>query len=393
MRNMALRAVAAALALVVPAAGQAQEVAAPAAVVPAPDSAPLASILAPVALYPDPLLTNILAASTYPLEVVDADRWLAEPGHAGLAGDALLAQLQQKDWDPSVKSLVPFPQILKLMDTQLDWTQQLGNAFLSQQAQVMDTVQFLRRQAQAVGALASTPQQIVSNTAGAVEIEPANPEQVSVPSYQPAVYGQWPYPDVPPLDLVADEPGLYDAAFDDGWYFGPPVVLVSPIWFWGRCDWQHHRVEIDRERFGQLNPWHPFTASTVWQHDPAHRRGVAYNDLVLQQRYQPNREAAPRVIPTVNGQPADRPTQYHPLVESRPPPPPAISRPPAPQALPQRVQQVQPQRVQQAPAATQPVPARAPVAPGAHPPSRPVLPGRYEVPSAAGRGSGPIANP
>jgi Protein of unknown function (DUF3300) len=387
MRTRALRALvgAVALALAVPATGWAQDMAAQEAAAPAPDSAQLAALLAPVALYPDPLLTNILTASTYPLEVVDADRWLAEPGNAGLTDGALLTQLQQKDWDPSIKSLVPFPQILKMMDAQLDWTQQLGNAFLSQQARTMDAVQQLRRQAQAVGGLATTPQQIVSNdAAGAVEIQPADPQQVSVPSYQPAVYGEWPDPGVPPYAMVADDPGGYDAAYDNGWYFGPPVVLVSPIWFWGHCDWQHRRIDIDRTRFGEFNPHHPFSASTVWQHDPAHRRGVAYNDMGLRQRYQPERSAAPHPMPTVNGSAAEAPQFAHPLIESRPPAP--LSRPPAPQQEPQRMPQMQPpQRAPQMPAVQGPVqqaPARAPVAPVARPPSRPMLPGGYRQPVA-----------
>ena len=122
----------------------------------------LDQLVAPIALYPDPLIAQILMAATYPLEVVEADRWLRIPANAALKGDALTAALQQQPWDPSVKSLVPFPQLLRMMDSNLHWTEQLGDAFLAQQADVMDAVQRLRQRAQAAGSLASTPQQTVS---------------------------------------------------------------------------------------------------------------------------------------------------------------------------------------------------------------------------------------
>src|SRR5271163_5025022 len=129
------------------------QVAAPPAVPPA--AAPvyqpqqLDQLLAPIALYPDPLLAQIMMAATYPLEVVEAGRWVRDPNNSRLRGDALDAALQQQTWDPSVKSLVPFPQILVMMDDHLDWTQALGNAFLADQAAVMDSVQRLRAQARA----------------------------------------------------------------------------------------------------------------------------------------------------------------------------------------------------------------------------------------------------
>jgi len=141
--------------------------------VPAPMTAPvpplaapvapqeLDAMLAPVALYPDPLIAQILMASTYPLEVVEADRWLQEPANAGLKGAQLMSALDQQPWDPSVKSLVPFPQILRMMDSNLDWTERLGNAFLADQAAVMDSVQRLRQRAEATGELMSSPQQTV----------------------------------------------------------------------------------------------------------------------------------------------------------------------------------------------------------------------------------------
>ena len=144
--------------------------------VPAVDASPLTAeqldrLVAPIALYPDPLIAQILMAATYPLEVVEADRWLQIPGNAALKGDALIAALQQQHWDPSIKSLVSFPRFLHTMDANLDWTEQLGDAFLARQANVMDAVQRLRQRAQAAGSLASTPQQTVSTEDQEIAIE------------------------------------------------------------------------------------------------------------------------------------------------------------------------------------------------------------------------------
>jgi len=146
-----------------------------------PQAAPVYSeeqldqMLAPIALYPDPLVAQILMAATYPLEVVEAERWLQDTQNAGLRGDQLAAALEQQPWDPSVKSLVPFPQIIRMMDQNLQWTEQLGDAFLAEQPQIMDSIQKLREQALAAGTLQSTPQQIVSTQDQTILIEPANP--------------------------------------------------------------------------------------------------------------------------------------------------------------------------------------------------------------------------
>ena len=120
--------------------------------------AQLAQLVAPIALYPDPLLAQILMASTYPLEVVEAARWVNVNGNRALKGDALTAAMQAQNWDPSVKALVPFPRVLQIMSDQLQWTQALGNAFLAQQADVMAAVQSLRQEAMAAGNLRQTPQ-------------------------------------------------------------------------------------------------------------------------------------------------------------------------------------------------------------------------------------------
>jgi hypothetical protein len=163
-------------------------------------AAQLDQLVAPIALYPDPVIAQIVMAATYPLEVVEADRWLQGPGIATLKGEQLTAALQSQPWDPSVKSLTFFPQLLHMMDSNLHWTEQLGDAFLAQQADIMDTIQRLRQRAQSAGALASTLQQTILTEDQEMAIEPVNPDVIYVPVYNPwCVYGVWPYPDYPPL--------------------------------------------------------------------------------------------------------------------------------------------------------------------------------------------------
>lgn len=244
----------------------------------------LDQILAPVALYPDPLLADILTASTYPLEVIAAERWVSDPQNAAFEGDQLQAALQTQDWDPSVKSLVPFPQILKMMSAQLDWMQQLGTVFLAQQADVMNSVQRLRQQAAAAGHLASTPQQTVVQEAGAIEIAPATPQTIYVPVYNPqVVYAPWPYPNYPP-DYIVPPGYYYEPGLAAGIFYGAPVVLVGAVWFWGDFDWRRHRIHVDRDRFDTFGFRHAGGEGDFWQHDPWHRRGVDHRGFSAQQR-------------------------------------------------------------------------------------------------------------
>ena len=140
----------------------------------------LGQMLAPIALYPDDLLADILMAATYPLDVVEAARWLQGPQNAALKGDQLFAALQQKSWDPSVKSLAPFPRILRMLDANLEWTEQLGEEYLAYPAAVMDAVQRLRRRAQSAGRLVTTPQEIVRTEQEPTRIE--EPITIEAPS-------------------------------------------------------------------------------------------------------------------------------------------------------------------------------------------------------------------
>jgi len=274
-----------------PPQGPAPQVQAPPTQIPPPDQSAqqytpgqLEQLLAPIALYPDPLLAQILMAATYPLDVVQADRWLQAPNNAPLKGNALTAALAQQPWDPSVKSLAAFPQILRMMDDKLDWTEQLGDAFLANQAAVMDSVQRLRQRAQAAGKLRSTPQETVTADGSAIEIEPPTPETVYVPVYEPAVvYGDWPWPLYPPFYFPGFFDGVFIGGFGFGW-FGYPII--GPLWGWGNWDWGHRWINIDRGRWSGLNNGHPMApGGGGWQHDVYHRRGVPYQGAATQARF------------------------------------------------------------------------------------------------------------
>jgi hypothetical protein len=242
------------------------------------------ALLAPIALYPDTLLTQMLIATTFPLQVVSAARWLKEPGHADLKGDALTKALEPLDWDPSVKSLIPFPQALSQLDNNLEWTQQVGYAFANQQKETMDSVQRLRRQAQAEGNLKSTPQQVVltEGTDGTVSapgaatgasapsshtiiIQPADPNVVYVPSYNPAsVYGTWPYPAYPPVAAYPAPAYVPGTALMSGLAFGAGVAITAGLWGWAGSNWNNGSVNINANRWNNINVNRARTAANTW---------------------------------------------------------------------------------------------------------------------------------
>jgi len=242
----------------------------------------LDQMLAPVALYPDALLAQVLMAATYPLDVIAADRWIQDPANARLRGDNMAAALDQQPWDPSVKSLVPFPQVLKMMDSRIDWMQQLGDAFLAQPDDVMASVQRLRAEARAAGRLVSTPQETVEVQGQTILIVPANPQVVYVPVYNPnQVYGAWAYPDYPPV-YIPPPPGYAVS----GLFFGIGIAIVAPLWGWNTFDWDHRRIDIDRDRFNHINRGRPPVTADTWQHDPARRGAVPYRDPATRAQYQ-----------------------------------------------------------------------------------------------------------
>jgi Protein of unknown function (DUF3300) len=226
----------------------------------------LDALLAPVALYPDALLAQVLMASTFPLQVVDAERWVADPSNKALQGDALVAAIADKSWDPSVKSLVPFPQVLAMMSGKLDWIQDLGFAMTKQEKDVWDAVQRLRRQAQAAGNLKTTEQQVVSTQNKTIVIVPAQPDVVYVPSYSPTyVYGTWLYPAYPPV-YVPYPPGyVVGAAVATGIAFGIAVGINRGLWGWATPHWGYGNVNINVNRYNNINVGRPPINNPSWR--------------------------------------------------------------------------------------------------------------------------------
>ena len=241
----------------------------------------LDQLLAPIALYPDDLLSSVLMASTYPLDVVQAARWRGEGANAKLKGDALVKALEAEDWDPSVKALVQFPDVLKTMSDKLDWTQKLGEAFLAQQDDVMDEIQLLRQKADEAGNLKSNKQQRVSKEGSAIVIAPANPEVVYVPVYEPSVvYGPWWYPDYPPYYWPP-----YYGNFSSGFFWGAGIAIANSIWGWGHCDWHRHDINIDVNKWNRINVNRGKITSNKWAFDPAHRGPVPYKNKGAREKF------------------------------------------------------------------------------------------------------------
>lgn len=239
----------------------------------------LEALVAPIALYPDELLANVLAASTYPLEVVQADRWLKE--HKTLRGDALKTEVEKQPWDDSIKALASTAEVLSMMSDKLDWTKVLGDAVLAQQSDVMDAVQRLRTKAYDNKKLLTTTQQKVSvkteESRQVVVIEPAVPDTMYVPYYEPAtVYGAWPYTEYPPYyfgypSYIGAGVVAAGLAFGTAWAIGR--------WgnYWGGgCNWGNRNVYINHRTTN---------IGTGWQHNPSHRQGVRYNNANVQQRF------------------------------------------------------------------------------------------------------------
>jgi hypothetical protein len=245
-------------------------------------SAELEALVAPIALYPDTLLAQVLMASTYPLEVIQADRWVAANGKK-LKGDALKVAAEQQPWDVSVKSLVATPSVLDMMSKNLDWTQKLGDAVLAQQPDLMDGVQRMRTRAHDAKKLSSGPQQTVTvrqdSGRQTIVIEPTQPDTVYVPYYDPAVvYGSWPYPAYPPY-YFRDTGYIAAGVVATGLAFGAAYALGR--WnngnYWGgNVNWNNNNINIDRDRVSH------------WQHNPQHRHGVQYRNNNVQQRFAGN---------------------------------------------------------------------------------------------------------
>src|SRR5688572_27590886 len=301
-----------------PAATTATPPAQPAPAAPAPAPAPasrqtvfgvaeLDQMVAPIALYPDSLLAQVLMAATYPGNVADAVTW--SKAHPDAKGDDAVRQVSAQPWDPSVQSLVAFPQVMATLGMGPPRVQRLGDAFLAQPEDVMDAVQRLRRQAQAAGNLQSNEYQRVSeqpaaapeaamapSTGGTVEevqttssptiiIEPSNPETVYVPSYNPTTaYGTWPYPSYPPAYYPPPSYYYPGSALVSGLAFGTGVAITAALW--GDMDWGGGDVDIDVNRYNNINSNRSFEGNrNSWQHNSLHRDGVPYRDNASRERY------------------------------------------------------------------------------------------------------------
>jgi hypothetical protein len=254
-------------------------------------------LTAQIALYPDALLSQVLMASTYPADVEAAAKWSRE--HPDAKGDEAVQQVQDRDWDPSVASLVAVPQVVITMGEKPDWVRDLGDAFLAQPEDVMDSVQRLRAQAQQAGNLTSNEQvnvrvesappaepevTVVQQAAPrqVIVIEQTRPETIFVPAYNPSVvYGAWPYPAFPPV-YIPPPPGYWWSAAIGG------AVATGIAWgvgygvsnaIWGGCNWWHRDIDININRYNNINVNRRLDINTDrarWAHDTRHRRAVPY---------------------------------------------------------------------------------------------------------------------
>jgi len=251
----------------------------------------LDSLVAPIALYPDPLLAQILAASTYPLEIIELEQWLKR--NPNLKDQALADAMAKQSWDPSIQAMAVFPEVVTRLSANVAWTTNLGNAFLAQQQDVMDAIQRMRAKAQSKGALETTAQQRVETQPAeggqeAIVIEPANDQYMYVPSYDPAiVYGApiWPYP-------AWYYPGYVPGA---GLAFGTGIILGA-AWAnnWGNCNWGHGDITINNKNNFNKNNINNINRGGnrtninqggKWQHNAQHRGGAPYGDRNTANKY------------------------------------------------------------------------------------------------------------
>ena len=241
----------------------------------------LDELMAPVALYPDALLAQVLMASTYPLEVVEAARW--QKANASLKDKELEAALEKQSWDPSVKALATVPQVLTMMNEKLDWTTKLGDAFLASQEDVLKTTQNLRKKADEAGNLKSSKElkveKATENSVQVIKIEQPDPQVVYVPTYNPAtVYGTWWYPYPPPYYY-----------YPPGYAYGAGLAFASGV-FWGAAiaggiGWNNNEININRNTNINTGNRNNIQGGNKWQHNPEHRKGAAYRDSSTAQKY------------------------------------------------------------------------------------------------------------
>lgn len=253
--------------------------------------AELDQMLAPIALYPDTVLSHVLIAATYPLEVVQAARWAT--ANSKLSAESAVAAVENENWDPSVKALVAFPQVLQRMSDDLDWTQRVGDAFLADEAEVMNVIQDLRQKAYAAGSLDKMEHVTVQREEKVIVIEPAVERVVYVPYYDTrVVYGNWWWSDYPPV--YWHHPRHH--VFVGGFYWGPRVY-VAPSFFFSSFHWHHRRVVVidyhhhHHPRFYSSRHIAHYHGARHWHHNPVHRRGVVYRNDNIRHHYNSNRQS------------------------------------------------------------------------------------------------------
>ncbi len=242
-------------------------------------------MLAPVALYPDALLTQLLMASTYPDEVSRANKWLKN--HPGLSGEQAVRAVENRKWDPSVKSMVAFPQVLETMASSREWTENLGDAFLGQEGQVWDTVQKLRDRAYAAGNLRSNEQYVVQRQGPVYVIESPRPEVIFVPYYDPlVVYGNWWWPGYAPVRWSPWAGYAVRPGYGAGYYWGGGVN-IGVGFFFGGVDWRQRQVtvvNVNNFYYRRSNPA-PLPPGNVWRHNPEHRGPIPYRNPAVAQQF------------------------------------------------------------------------------------------------------------
>ena len=251
----------------------------------------LDSLVAPIALYPDPLLSQTLVASTYPLEIIQLHQWLQK--NPGLKDKALSDAVMKQGWDPSIQAMAALPDVVKQLAENIKWTAELGNAFLAQQEDVMEAVQRMRKKAKDAGNLKTTEQQKVETkvveSKTVVVIEQANPQVVYVPSYNPVVvYGPPVYP-YPPI--YYPPPGYYAAGMAISFGVGVAMgAMWSGGWGWG-CGWGNNDIDINvnnnfnRNTNVNRSGNRTNVGNTKWQHNPQHRGGAPYSDRATASKY------------------------------------------------------------------------------------------------------------
>ncbi len=254
---------------------------------PAPRIPPeqLDSLVAPIALYPDPLLAQTLAASTYPLEIIQLQQWLAK--NPKLEEQALADAVAKQPWDPSIQAMAALPDVVKRLADDIQWTTDLGNAFLAQQSDVMDAVQRMRKKAQDNGNLKSNEQQKVETKVveekNVIVVEQANPQIVYVPTYSPTVvYG----PPIYPYPPIYYPPPYYAGGMAISFGIGVAMGAAwSGGWGWG-CGWNSGSVNINvNNNFNRVSHYNRGNVNRVWQHNPQHRGGTPYRDRTTADRY------------------------------------------------------------------------------------------------------------